>query len=52
VLVAGAATETALRARASAATVLHIATHGMLDDRNPMYSHLDRAKTFLSELRK
>lgn len=40
VLVATAATETALRARASQASVLHVATHGVLDNSNPMYSHL------------
>jgi len=40
VLVAADATETAFRQRASQATVLHIATHGVLDNSNPMYSHV------------
>jgi len=40
VLVSGAATESALRAQMASASVLHVATHGVLDDRSPMYSHL------------
>lgn len=40
VLVASAATESALRQRAAQASILHVATHGVLDDHNPMYSHL------------
>lgn len=40
VLVAADATEAALRERVARATVLHIATHGVLDNSNPMYSHV------------
>lgn len=40
VLTDSAATEAALRARAPQATVLHLATHGVLDNKSPMYSHL------------
>jgi CHAT domain-containing protein/Tfp pilus assembly protein PilF len=40
VLVAGEATETALRAHLGTASVVHVATHGVLDDHSPMYSHL------------
>jgi CHAT domain-containing protein len=40
VLTNAAASEAALRARASRATVLHLATHGVLDNKSPMYSHL------------
>ncbi len=37
------ATETALRELASRASVLHIATHGFLENGNPMYSRLQLA---------
>lgn len=40
VLVDAKATEAALRTSAKTASVVHIATHGVLDDHNPMYSHL------------
>lgn len=40
VLTRADASELALRARASQATVLHLATHGVLDNNSPMYSHL------------
>lgn len=40
VLIGSEATEAALRAVASNASVLHIASHGVLDDRGPMFSHL------------
>jgi CHAT domain-containing protein/Tfp pilus assembly protein PilF len=40
VLTEGAASEQALRANLSRASVVHLATHGILDDRNPMYSRL------------
>jgi len=40
VLVGADASEAALRRAASGATVLHIASHGVLDDQAPMYSHL------------
>jgi CHAT domain-containing protein/tetratricopeptide (TPR) repeat protein len=40
VLTGTAASESALRRLAGRASVLHIATHGLLDDRNPMYSRL------------
>jgi CHAT domain-containing protein len=34
------ATEERFKAEAASHGVLHLATHGILDDRNPMYSHL------------
>lgn len=34
------ATERAVKTEAGSHRVLHFATHGLLDDRNPMYSHL------------
>ncbi|HQX81614.1 MAG TPA: CHAT domain-containing tetratricopeptide repeat protein [Vicinamibacterales bacterium] len=40
VFLGSAATEGTLRAAVRNASVLHIATHGVLDDRSPMYSHL------------
>jgi CHAT domain-containing protein/Tfp pilus assembly protein PilF len=40
VLVSAEATETALRAQLGTASVVHVATHGVLDDSSPMYSHL------------
>jgi len=40
VLVGASATEAALRTVASRASVLHIASHGVFDNRNPMFSHL------------
>lgn len=40
ILTSAAASEGALRARATRATVLHLATHGVLDDKSPMYSRL------------
>lgn len=40
VLTSTKASEAALRSEVARASVLHIATHGVLDDRNPMYSHL------------
>lgn len=40
VLVGPDATEASLRAVASNASVLHIASHGILDDKGPMFSHL------------
>ncbi len=40
VFVSSAATEGTLRSAVRNASVLHIATHGVLDDRSPMYSHL------------
>lgn len=40
VLTADAASEAALRANLARASVVHLATHGILDDRNPMYSRL------------
>jgi CHAT domain-containing protein/Tfp pilus assembly protein PilF len=43
VLVDAGATEHALRSSANSASVLHIATHGVMDDQNPMYSHLTLA---------
>lgn len=40
VFVAADAKESVLRAEVDRASVLHVATHGVLDDHNPMYSHL------------
>jgi len=40
VLTAAAASESALRANLSRATVVHLATHGILDDASPMYSRV------------
>lgn len=40
VLTNEAASEAALRGLAGRATVLHLATHGVLDNKSPMYSHL------------
>jgi CHAT domain-containing protein/Tfp pilus assembly protein PilF len=40
VFVAADAKESVLRAKVGRASVLHVATHGVLDDHNPMYSHL------------
>jgi len=40
VLVSGEATERALRAHLPNASILHVATHGVIDDRSPMYSRL------------
>jgi CHAT domain-containing protein len=40
VLVGASASEAALRKVASRASVLHIASHGVLDNRSPMFSHL------------
>jgi CHAT domain-containing protein len=39
------ATEPLVRAAAAEATVLHFATHGVLDDTNPMYSFLQLTRT-------
>lgn len=49
VLVDARATERALRSSANTASVLHIATHGVLDDQNPMYSHLKLAPSGKAE---
>jgi len=40
VLVGERASESALRAHLGKASVLHIATHGVVDDLSPLYSHL------------
>lgn len=40
ILVGERATEQALRTDLNRATVVHLATHGILDDVSPMYSHL------------
>lgn len=40
VFVGSAATERALREHAATASVVHIATHGVLEDVRPMYSHV------------
>ncbi|MBP8274632.1 MAG: CHAT domain-containing protein, partial [Acidobacteria bacterium] len=40
IFVAADARESILREQVARASVLHVATHGVLDDRNPMYSHL------------
>jgi len=44
-LVGSAATEPRVRAAAADATVLHFATHGVLDDANPMYSFLQLTRS-------
>jgi CHAT domain-containing protein/Tfp pilus assembly protein PilF len=43
VFVSASATEESFRKEVSKASVVHIATHGVLDDNNPMYSHLKLA---------
>jgi CHAT domain-containing protein len=43
VFVAAEATEASFRGAVSSASIVHIATHGVLDDNNPMYSHLKLA---------
>jgi len=43
VFVDTAATEASFRASVNRASVVHIATHGVLDDNNPMYSHVKLA---------
>lgn len=40
VFVASDAKESVLREQVSRASIIHIATHGVLDNSNPMYSHL------------
>jgi CHAT domain-containing protein len=42
---AGAATEARFRAEAPRASVLHVATHGVIDDQNPMYSYVSLGAT-------
>ncbi len=42
-MVGAAASEAALRSAARRASVLHVATHGVIDDVTPMYSHLKLA---------
>ncbi len=39
------ATETALRAALASGSVVHVATHGVLDSRNPMFSHIELASS-------
>lgn len=43
VFVDQAATESAFRSAVAKASVIHVATHGVLDDNNPMYSHVKLA---------
>ncbi len=45
VLIGREASERAFKALASNYSVLHFATHGVLDNRNPLYSHLLLTKT-------
>ncbi len=45
VLTGAAATEAQVKAEMGKYRILHLATHGVLDDRNPMYSHLVLAQT-------
>ena len=45
VLTGAAATEAQVKAEMGKYRILHLATHGVLDDRNPMYSHLALAQT-------
>ena len=49
ILLGAAATEQAVKAEMGKHRILHLATHGVLDDRNPMYSHLVLAQTGTSE---
>jgi CHAT domain-containing protein/Tfp pilus assembly protein PilF len=44
-LIGKSATEEAFKRTASAYSVIHLATHGLLDNRNPLYSHLRLTKT-------
>jgi CHAT domain-containing protein len=37
------ATETALRSALARGSIVHVATHGVLDSRNPMFSHIELA---------
>jgi CHAT domain-containing protein/uncharacterized protein HemY len=45
VYVGAEATEERFKAEASGYRILHLATHGILDDRSPMYSHLVLSQT-------
>jgi CHAT domain-containing protein len=45
VFVGAAATEPGVRAALANATILHFATHGVVDDMNPMYSFLQLTRT-------
>ena len=45
VYVGAAAREARVKAEAPRARILHLATHGMVDDASPMYSHLVLART-------
>ncbi|HMB78751.1 MAG TPA: CHAT domain-containing protein, partial [Vicinamibacterales bacterium] len=45
VFIGANATEPRVRAAASEATILHFATHGVVDDTNPMYSYLQLTRT-------
>jgi len=45
VFVGAAATEPRVRAAAAGATILHFATHGVVDGTNPMYSYLQLTRT-------
>ena len=49
ILTGGAAREETFKAEAGRYRVLHFATHGTLDDHNPMYSHLLLASTSAGE---
>ena len=49
VLLGAAATEQTIKAEMPKYRILHLATHGVLDDRNPMYSHLVLAQTGTTE---
>ncbi len=49
VFIGAAATEKHLKAEVGKYQILHLATHGVLDDRNPMYSHLVFAQTGTNE---
>ncbi len=49
VLVGAAATEQTIKAEMPKYRILHLATHGVLDNRNPMYSHLVLAQTGTTE---
>lgn len=48
VLLGASASESAVKTELVKHRILHLATHGVLDDRNPMYSHLVLAQTNVS----
>jgi CHAT domain-containing protein len=49
IYVGAAATEERVKAEAGQHAILHLATHGILNDRSPMYSHLVLAQNYEKE---